>query len=173
MTEKRNGLLGGEDLRGEGSRQAATRWLTPRPIVEALGAFDLDPCGAPDHELAAKTYLLEHGEDGLTLPWSGRVWLNPPYGRQAVPFLERMAEHGDGIALIFARTETAMFQRYVWQAATAILFLSKRITFLSAEHREVANAGAPSVLVAYGADNAEALLRSGLPGYVTALWVST
>lgn len=170
---KRNGLLGGEDLRGEGSRKVATRWLTPRPIVDALGRFDLDPCGAPDHALAAKTYLLEHGEDGLALPWEGRVWLNPPYGREAVPFMKRLAEHGDGVALIFARTETAMFTRYGWGAADAILFLGQRITFQSAENRQVANSGAPSVLIAYGAANVTALRQCGLPGQLVTTWEST
>ena len=88
MTGHTNGWLGGED-QNSGSRQRPTRWLTPTPVVQALGEFDLDPCGAPDHDLARRTYLLEHGEDGLVLPWEGRVWLNPPYGAEAYPFLER------------------------------------------------------------------------------------
>ena len=61
----RNGWLGGES-QDAGSRQRETRWLTPKPIVEALGRFDLDPCGAPGHELAHETYLVDHGQDGTT-----------------------------------------------------------------------------------------------------------
>lgn len=55
MTETKatNGWLGGED-QNAGSRQRETRWLTPRKLVEPLGTFDLDPCGAKaetdDHE---------------------------------------------------------------------------------------------------------------------------
>ena len=159
-----NGWLGGEN-QNEGSRQRQTRWLTPRPIVEALGAFDLDPCGAPGHTLAERTYLIDNGEDGLTLPWEGRVWLNPPYGKLALPFLRRMVEHGNGTALIFARTETASFFETVWGAATAVLFMKGRVTFLDASGVKAgANSGAPSCLVAYGEADARALEASGIAG---------
>lgn len=145
-----------------------TRWLTPTPVVEALGRFDLDPCGAPGHDLAERTYLIDRGEDGLALPWHGRVWLNPPYGREAPPFLKRLAEHGDGVALIFARTETAAFNRYVWEAADAVLFMRRRVAFWDADKVPAkSSAGAPSCLVAYGEDNVIALRASGLGQVVT------
>lgn len=51
MTEKKNGWLGGEN-QNDGSKQRETRWLTPTHLVEPLGKFDLDPCGAPGHRLA-------------------------------------------------------------------------------------------------------------------------
>lgn len=141
------------------------RWLTPPHIVAALGEFDLDPCGAPNHVLAAHTYLPENGDDGLRDPWFGRVWLNPPYGRQAEPFIERLAEHGNGTALIFARTDTQMFHRLVWERATAILFLEGRISFLDAKGVVAkANSGAPSCLIAYGEADALALASSELRG---------
>ena len=167
MSDKRNGWLGGED-QNSGSKQRPTRWLTPTPVVQALGTFDLDPCGAPGHELAQRTYLLENGEDGLTLPWNGRVWMNPPYGAEAYPFLEKLADHGNGVALIFARTETKAFIRYVWQRADAVLFIAGRLVFWDADKVPAkANAGAPSCLVAYGQDNVDALRHSGLGQVVT------
>lgn len=142
-----------------------TRWLTPPYIVERLGEFDLDPCGAPGHYLANKTYLLENGDDGLRDPWEGRIWLNPPYGKQAEPFIKRLAEHGQGTALIFARTETRIWHSTIWPKATAILFLEGRLTFLDANGQWAsANAGAPSVLVAFGDDDAEKLQQSRHPG---------
>jgi hypothetical protein len=148
---------------GGGHRQV--RWLTPPELVEALGEFDLDPCGAPGHVLAARTYLLENGEDGLRDPWEGRVWLNPPYGKDAAPFLSRLAEHGQGIALIFARTETGWFHEQVWEKASGILFLKGRVTFLDADKVPAkANSGAPSCLVAYGEEDAEILRQLPLPG---------
>ena len=161
---KKNGWLGGETQdAGGGDRQ--TRWLTPPHIVEALGSFDLDPCGAPGHELAGRTYLLENGDDGLRDPWFGRVWVNPPYGKEMEPFLARLAYWGQGTALIFARTETAVFHKYVWDAADAILFLKGRLNFLDANgQRAKANAGAPSCLVAYGEGDAELLRTCGLAG---------
>lgn len=157
-------MKGWLDGRG-GNEQRQTRWLTPKHIPEALGDFDLDPCGAPGHSLAQQTYLLERDEDGLALPWNGRVWLNPPYGREAEPFLRKLADHGHGTALIFARTETKMFRETVWKRASAILFLFGRVTFLDASGAPArANAGAPSCLVAYGEEDARALRHSALEG---------
>lgn len=164
-TSRKNGWLGGEN-QNAGSRQRETRWLTPPGLVVPLGDFDLDPCGAPGHHLAKTTYLIDDGEDGLALPWHGRVWLNPPYGRQAEAFLRRLAEHGTGTALIFARTETAAFHKWVWGKADAALFLRGRVSFLHADGTKAkANAGAPSVLVAYGARDSAALRDSGIPGH--------
>ena len=160
----RNGWLGGEN-QNKGSQQRQTRWLTPKRLVEPLGHFDLDPCGAPGHVLAARTYLLENGDDGLRDEWDGRIWLNPPYGKEAEPFMARLAEHGCGTALIFARTETRMWHKHVWPKATAILFLAGRVSFLDANGATAgANSGAPSVLVAFGEADARALSNSGIAG---------
>ena len=78
--------------------------------------------------------------------------------------MERLASHGNGIALIFARTETASFFPWVWDHASAVLFFRGRLCFYTKEGRQGGTAGAPSVLVSYGADNAEALKRSGIDG---------
>ena len=163
------GFLAGENA-SMGSRQRETRWLTPAYLVEPLGKFDLDPCGAPGHRLAERTYQIDDGEDGLELPWEGRVWLNPPYGKQAEPFLKKMVQHGHGTALIFARTETKSFHENVWQAATACLFLRGRVSFLHADGSKAsASAGAPSVLIAYGKRDAEILRDSGIPGHFVSI----
>lgn len=76
-----------------------------------------------------------------------------------------MADHGRGTALIFARTETEVFHRWVWERATACLFLEGRIHFCHPDGREADNnAGAPSVLVAYGEGDARTLAGSKLKG---------
>ena len=147
---KTNGWLGGEN-QDRGSQQRETRWLTPPEVYEPLGRFDLDPCGAPGQVIANNTYLLENGDDGLRDPWFGRVWLNPPYGKEAEPFLRRLADHGRGTALIFARTETKVWHDVIWPNASGILFLKGRVTFLDANKVPAkANSGAPSVLVSFG-----------------------
>jgi hypothetical protein len=141
------------------------RWLTPRWVLDALGTFDLDPCGAPGWPTATTVWTPEDGHDGLTEPWFGRVWMNPPYGREAVRWLRKLVEHGRGTALIFARTDTAAFHETVWERARGILFLRGRLTFLRPDGtRPIANAGAASCLVAYGASDAQILATSGLPG---------
>ena len=136
-------------------------WLTPPHIIEALGPFDLDPC-APivrPWDTATRHYCFPN-EDGLALPWEGRVWMNPPYGNKTERWLRKMAGHGNGIALIFARTETAMFFESVWHKASAILFLRRRIVFCHVNGTPATgNAGAPSCLVAYGKDSAGVLER--------------
>lgn len=89
--------------------------------------------------------------------------MNPPYGAEAYPFLDKLADHGNGVALIFARTETKAFVRYVWGRADAVLFIAGRLVFWDADKVPAkANAGAPSCLVAYGQQNVSALRRSGL-----------
>ena len=141
-------------------------WLTPPEILRALGAFDLDPC-APvvrPWETAAKHYTV--ADDGLSKPWAGRVWCNPPFGREAVKWLRKMRDHGNGVALIPARTETAMFYETIWGAAAGVLFLKGRPHFHYADGRRAAfNSGAPIALIAYGSANLDALRNSGL-GFV-------
>lgn len=138
-------------------------WLTPPEIFSALGPFDLDPCGYPGWNTASRLICLP--DDGLVAEWRGRVWLNPPYGGHTAQWLGRMAEHGNGTALVFARTETAMFQKHVWPHASAVLFLAKRPHFhLPCGTRAKGNSGGPMVLIAYGRRDAELLRQSGLPG---------
>lgn len=150
------------------------RWLTPLPIIRALGDFDLDPCGAPDHATASEVWTPEAVGDGLSMPWTGRVWLNPPYGRAMEDWIRKLAEHGQGTALIFARTETRLFHELVWPVASALLFLRGRITFINPDgSTPIANSGAPSVLIAYGAGDAAALESSGLAGHLVSGGKST
>ena len=147
-------------------------WLTPPEILSALGSFDLDPCSP--HEscrpwpTAAKHYCKE--DDGLAQEWQGRVWMNPPFGREATKWMRKLAAHGNGIALIPARTETAMFFESVWGRADAVLFLQGRPHFHRVDGSRAAfNSGAPICLVAYGLANVAALERSGLGQLVPVL----
>lgn len=148
------------------ARAQTTTWLTPPEIIEALGPFDLDPCAAPSPRPwpTAREHI-ELPRDGLAEPWHGRVWLNPPYSNAAWTWLSKLADHGDGIGLVFARTETAGFVAQVWERATAVLFLHGRIHFHYPDGvRASANSGAPSVLVAYGREAAERLQSCTLAG---------
>ena len=145
--------------RSMGSHQSAraetTTWLTPPEIIAEFGPFDLDPCAAPSPRPwpTAKRHI-ELPEDGLAADWGNSfVWLNPPYSFAAWDWLEKLADQGNGMALIFARTETAGFVRTVWQRAHGLLFLHGRLHFHYPDGtRAPANSGAPSVLVAYGTE---------------------
>lgn len=141
-------------------------WLTPPGIIRALGPFDLDPCAPPQHRrpwnMAAEHFTVE--DNGLVKPWHGRVWCNPPYGNEAGKFLAKLADHGNGIALVFARTETRMFHESVWGKASGLLFFLGRLSFCDFRGKPIGVAGAPSVLIAYGSDNAKRLASSGFAG---------
>ena len=57
-------------------------WLTPPGLLAKLGDFDLDPCAHPDQFYQTASRMVCPPQDGLSEAWSGRVWLNPPYGQQ-------------------------------------------------------------------------------------------
>ena len=141
------------------------RWITPREITKPLGLFDLDPCADIDQPWAHAKHQWTIRDDGLSREWSGRVWLNPPYGRQTGAWLNRLAEHGNGIALVFARTETRMFHDYVWPTASGVLFLKGRPHFCYPSGLPAnGNSGGPLMLIAYGEQNSELLRLANIPG---------
>lgn len=141
-------------------------WLTPPEILRSLGEFDLDPCAPVKRPWDTAKWHYDVNDDGLQMPWRGRVWLNPPFGKEAVKWLRKMRDHGNGIALIPARTETAMFYETIWGVASGVLFIKGRPHFHYVDGRRASfNSGAPIALVAYGIENLEILKRSGL-GFV-------
>lgn len=159
----------------EQRRSKTVEWYTPPEVFEALGlGFDLDPCApkppAAEWIPARERYSLPE-ENGLALPWRGRVWLNPPYGDGARHWVGRLADHGDGIALIFVRSDTGWWQSAAARA-DAVLFVRGRMNFRAGDPRVQQHRSgvspAPSCMLAYGEDCAKALRRSGL-GLVTTL----
>lgn len=157
--------------RAMGSHHAAStgqdEWLTPPELIRNLGPFDLDPCSPINRPWPTANRHLTVVDDGLRQQWDGLVWLNPPYSR-ANRWLARLANHAPGgIALLFARTETALWHQHVWPHVDAVLFLRGRLHFHHVDgRRAAANAGAPSALAAYGEVAADRLRGSALPGVV-------
>lgn len=155
--------------KGIGGHQSANsttdEWITPKELLTNLGEFDLDPCSPiiRPWDTAKQHYTIQ--DNGLILPWEGRVWLNPPYGAALKIWMHIMAIHMNGISLIFARTETEAFQKYVFPVADSILFIENRLTFYRTDGTKAPyNSGAPSVLIAYGEQNVDALEESGIKG---------
>lgn len=138
-------------------------WYTPPRIVQALGAFDLDPTAGPMNH-ALTNFRLANGECGLQREWFGRVWLNPPYSNVHL-WLEKMASHANGIALVNARPDAQWFHKMA-SAAEALFWLKGRIKFTRPGGGAL-NTPVGSVLVAFGSDNVEALRNSGLAGLLT------
>ena len=153
--------IGGHTRPNQG---ATDSWITPQEIIRELGHFDLDPCECTTQPWKCATHAYTVQDDGLKQPWHGRVWLNPPYSN-AWTWLRKLAEHGSGSALIFARTETKGFVQQVWNKADAILFLHGRLHFHHPDgSRAKGNSGGPSCIVAYGTNDARILAQANLNG---------
>jgi hypothetical protein len=77
--------------------------------------------------------------------------------------MRKLKEHGNGIALLPARTETIMFFETVWGVADGVLFLKGRPHFHTVDGKRAPfNSGAPIVLIAYGRENLKYLIDSKL-----------
>lgn len=147
----------------QSAKMGTDTWLTPPEWISALGPFDLDPACPPNMPWPTASRMLTEADNGLAAPWEGRVWLNPPFGQQAALWLRKMAEHGNGIALIPARTETAMFYESVWNRASGICFVKGRPHFHHQDGKRASfNSGAPIALVAYGHENTERVAHARL-----------
>lgn len=100
-------------------------WQTPKAVYDELeeefAGFDLDPC--PIHRTG----------DGLKIPWEGKVFVNPPYGRNIIePWIKKGYEAGQAGALVVmllpARTDTHWWHDYVMKAGE-IRFIKGRLKF--------------------------------------------
>jgi phage N-6-adenine-methyltransferase len=128
-------------------------WITPKPIIDALGPFDLDPCYDRDMPWKTAQHKFTVNECGLTSHWhrDDIVWLNPPYGRGIDRWLEKMCDHDHGIALLPANTDAAWFHDYVWKA-DALLWRSGRISFCDTTGKPISGNTKGSVFAAWGWD---------------------
>lgn len=141
-------------------------WLTPLNIIESLGVFDLDPCSPINRPWNTAKNHLTIEDESLLHNWEGRVWLNPPYGKYMEKFMEKMALHNNGIALIYARTDTKALHKYMFPFAESILFIEGRIKFCYPDGTQSKTAGnAPSILIGYNEYNSEMIDKSKIKGH--------
>lgn len=121
-------------------------------VLEQWGEVDLDPCWDPlSIVVATNRYDIREGQDGLVLPWTGKVFLNPPYSDPA-PWLARAAQHaaagGEVLAIVNAGTGTKTWMKHVWPY-TRVCFLSPRPKFSRPSGKETWNS-ADSAVLYYG-----------------------
>ena len=135
-------------------------WFTPKWIMDRLGMFDLDPCTESfrPFDTALKHFEYDKGEDGLMLSWNGRIWLNPPYGKNTGKWLDKLRKHGNGIAIVFTAFETSWGQSHS-KTADGIFLLSGRIAFIDKYGKKRNNAGKGSCLIIYGENNLDIKLE--------------
>lgn len=130
--------------------QGENTWFTPKEIIDCLGPFDLDPCTvsyAP-FKTAKEHFFNDLGVCGIKNKWYGDVWLNPPYGKEMTPFIDRFIEHKRGCMLIFARMDNRDVQKLI-SSGSFFYFLRKRVKFIDKNGRVSSNAGTGSCLVFY------------------------
>jgi len=131
---------------------ATDLWATPQRLFDELHhefKFTLDVCAIPENAKCPQFY--SPAEDGLSQPWTGVCWMNPPYGRAIglwVARAYRAALTGATVvALLPARTDTTWWHEYVVKAKD-IRFLRGRIRFGEAKY----SAPFPSAVVVFDAD---------------------
>jgi hypothetical protein len=132
---------------------------TPKHIFERLGLeFDLDVAAPPGGIpwIPAKRYYTMH-DDGLSQPWSGRIWMNPPYSK-TTRWVERFIEHGDGVALI--SLFRSKWINPAWEKLDGIVLLEHGLKF-HLPNGKLKSITVPSFLVAMGDSCVERLAAFG------------
>ncbi len=147
---------------------ATDEWYTPPEIFTALGlTFDLDPCSPGAGHWVPAHRVFTQADDGLSREWSGTVWMNPPFGGRngQVPWLRKFLDHGDGIALVAARTSAGWFHEEAVKAET-MLFPRGKTKFIRPDGSVGSSPGTGVVLLGMGAVANNALRMSGLGLYL-------
>lgn len=131
------------------------KWATPWPVLndlaERFGPFDLDPCCEPHTAKATSYYTID--DDGLSKPWFGRVFVNPPYSNVR-PWCERalaMTQDGDVdvvVMLLPCATDVGWFHDLVWHHAE-LHFIRGRVRFLGWRGTPLPSPRAPSLVAVY------------------------
>lgn len=131
------------------SHESENTWFTPRELIDQLGEFDLDPCTVSfrPFDIAKNHIERDTGGCGLSVPWTGRVFINPPYGKEIPPFIDKfIKEKPSGYMLIFARMGSDGIQKLI-KSGAYLFCLRKRIYFIQKDFIKKTNAGTDSVLV--------------------------
>lgn len=126
-------------------------WATPQDFFDKLDAefhFDLDVCADDINHKCDKYYTKE--QDGLSQPWVGTVWCNPPYGREIGQWVRRAlfasVAGATVVMLIPARTDTRWFHDYIYKRDNVeIRFIKGRLKFGTAKN----SAPFPSMIVVF------------------------
>ena len=120
----------------------------------------------PGHWVPAeRTYT--KADDGLSQPWSGSVFMNPPFGGRNghVPWLRRFLQHANGIAIVRAHTSAAWFHDNAVRAE-AMLFPRGKTKFIRPDGSVGRAPGHGVVLLGMGAEARNAMRASGLGFYL-------
>jgi hypothetical protein len=155
MTAIQLSLLGGEQ-----SIRTSDDYYTPRWIFDTLGLiFDLDVACPPEGPInVPATRWYTAADDGLAQPWSGRVWMNPPYSKPA-PWVARFIEHGHGVALLPVMTN-GKWLHDLWNSSVSLTLLT-RLKFERLDGQVASSYPGTIGLWAFGDECVDAISRFG------------
>lgn len=127
-------------------------WETPQDFFNCLNDefhFDIDVCALPENAKCQKYYTPEM--DGLSQPWTGVCWCNPPYGREVGKWVRKALLSSDAgatvVMLLPARTDTRWFHDYIYGRAQ-VRFIRGRLKFGGSSN----SAPFPSMVVVFRHD---------------------
>ena len=119
------------------TQQSSNRhdWETPREFYdlcnEDFGPFDLDAAASDENHLCEQYYTEK--DRSLQRLWTGKVWCNPPYGKDLAGFVIKayqmaLQSVADVLMLFPPRSDTDWWHQYVMKA-TAVYAVKGRISF--------------------------------------------
>ena len=134
-------------------------WYTPKSIFDALGLeFDLDPCSPREGSVVPAKQVYALPFDGLTAPWFGLVWVNPPYS-DPKPWVSRWLEHANGLLLVVSAK--SYWRRELWNHSETSLINIHPPKFMKPDGKHM-QIGFSVDLWAIGDLSSQALIRSNL-----------
>lgn len=134
----RKSLRDGPCAPGMRLRSGRDEWWTPEDIVSraraALGGqIDMDPASIDGaNQVVRAARFFDRETDGLTQPWSGRVFMNPPFSVSVIgKFVDKLIAEPDvsaWVCLVNNGTETRWGQKLL-SSAHVVAFPASRIRF--------------------------------------------
>ena len=144
-------------------------WRTPQDLLASILAaasrseFDLDPCSPSSDGPVPALVRWTEADDGLSRPWSGLIFVNPPYSRALPHWVAKCAAEADGgavvVALVPSRTDTRWWHDHVVGMARVIM-IKGRLKFGNGQ----GSAPFPSALIVWGDPDLAKRIAAAIPG---------
>jgi phage N-6-adenine-methyltransferase len=124
-------------------------WSTPQLFFDEwsklYGPFDVDVCADSTNTKCGIYY--DKKADGLKQTWTGKCWMNPPYGREIGKWMKKAKDSGVNgtvvVCLVPARTDTRWWHDYAIYGD--VFFIKGRLKFGDSKN----SAPFPSAIVVF------------------------
>ena len=134
-------------------------WYTPKKFIDAarstMGTIDLDPASSEiANKVVQATKIYTEEDSGLDHPWTGNIWMNPPYNNSLVNvFTKKLVDDLPNInqacVLVNNATETRWYQHIV-KEADVVCFVKGRIKFLDVNGEATGSSLQGQVIMYFG-----------------------